>query len=142
VGAEYGVPMNLNDVLDNHHYVTVPIVTVIIVIMMTIAVIFAVVITRHVSEARRHYQIMVYMNKRQNGFEETLRFREEKEEGIDRQRPGKATAPQPPQERSVTEPPPYVSKGRGRPGSVLLFVFPHQTSRCPYRAFGRHLTVQ
>jgi hypothetical protein len=38
------VPLNLNDVLDNHHYVTVPIVTVIIVIMMTIAVIFVVLI--------------------------------------------------------------------------------------------------
>jgi hypothetical protein len=77
VGAEYGVPMNLSDVLDNHHYVTVPIVTVIIVIMMTIAVIFAVMIARHVSEARRHCQIMVYMNKQQNGFDETLRFLEE-----------------------------------------------------------------
>jgi hypothetical protein len=31
-------------------------------------------------------------------------------------RPRKATAPQPPQERSFTEPPPYASKGRGRPG--------------------------
>jgi hypothetical protein len=78
VGAEYGVPMNPNDVLDNHHYVTVTIVTVIIVIMMTIAVIFAVMIARHVSEARRHNQIMVNMNKRQNGFDETLRFLEEK----------------------------------------------------------------
>jgi hypothetical protein len=69
--------MNLNDVLDNHHYVTVPIVPVIIVIMMTIAVIFAVMIARRVSEGRRPYQMMEYMNKRQNGFDETLRFLEE-----------------------------------------------------------------
>jgi hypothetical protein len=116
VGAEYRVPMNLNDVLDNHHYVTVPIVTVIIVIEMTIAVIFAVMIARRASESRRQYQMMEYMNKRQNGFDETLRFLEEKEEGIDRQRPGKATAPQPPKEKSVTGPPPYAAKGRGRPG--------------------------
>jgi hypothetical protein len=47
VGAEYGVPLNLNDVFDNHHYVTVPIVTVIIVIMRTIAVIFAVMIVHN-----------------------------------------------------------------------------------------------
>jgi hypothetical protein len=116
VGAEYGVPLNLNDVLDNHHYVTVPIVTVIFVIMMTIAIIFAVVIARHVAESRRHYQIMVYMNKRQDNFDETLRFREEEEEEREQLRPRKATAPQPPQERSFTEPPPYGPKGRGRPG--------------------------
>jgi hypothetical protein len=77
VGAEYGVPMNLNDVLDNHHYVTVPIVTVIIVIGMTIAVIFAVMIARRTSESRRQYQMMEYMNKQQNGFDETSRFLEE-----------------------------------------------------------------
>jgi hypothetical protein len=32
------------------------------------------------------------------------------------QRPGKATAPQPPWEKLVTGPPPYAAKGRGRPG--------------------------
>jgi hypothetical protein len=116
VGAEYGVPMNLNNVLDNHHYVTVPIVTVIIVIAMTIAVIFAVRIARRASESRRQYQMMEYMNKRQKGFEKTLNYLEEREGGIDRQRPGKATAPQPPQEKLVTGPPPYAAKGRGRPG--------------------------
>jgi hypothetical protein len=51
VGAEYGVPLNMNDVLDQHHYVTVPIVTVIIVIMLTIAVIFPVVIVHNIANS-------------------------------------------------------------------------------------------
>jgi hypothetical protein len=50
VGAEYGVPLNMNDVLDEHHYVTVPIITVIIVIILTIAVIFGVVIVRSIAK--------------------------------------------------------------------------------------------
>jgi hypothetical protein len=50
VGAEYGVPLNMNDVLDEHHYVTVPIITVIIVIILTIAVIFRVVIVRNIAK--------------------------------------------------------------------------------------------
>jgi hypothetical protein len=56
------------------------------------------------------------MNKRQDNFAETLRFQEEEEEERGRMRPRKATAPQPPQEKSFTEPPPYASAGRGRPG--------------------------
>jgi hypothetical protein len=116
VWAEYGVPMNLNNVLDNHHYVTVPIVTGIIVIGMTIAVIFAVIIAHRASESRRQYQMMEYMNNRPSSFEKTLNYLEDRKEGIDRQRPGKAMAPQPPQEQSVKGPPPYAAKIRGRPG--------------------------
>jgi hypothetical protein len=116
VGAEYGVPMNLNDVLDNHHYVTVPIVVVIIVVGMTIIVIFAVMIARRSTDSRRQYQMMEYMNKRQNNFEKTLNYLEEKEERIDPQSPGKATAPQPLWEKVIGGPPPYAGKGRGRPG--------------------------
>jgi hypothetical protein len=84
---------------------------------MTIMVIFAVMIARRSTDSRRQYQMMEYMNKRQNGFEKTLNYLEEKEERIDPQRPRKATAPQPPWEKSVTRPPPpYAGKGRGRPG--------------------------
>jgi hypothetical protein len=32
VGAEYGVPMELNQVLDNHHYVTVPVTVVVLIV--------------------------------------------------------------------------------------------------------------
>jgi hypothetical protein len=53
VGAEYGVPPNMNDVLDKHHCVTVPIITVIIVIILTIAVIFRVVIVRNIAKQKR-----------------------------------------------------------------------------------------
>jgi hypothetical protein len=60
---------------------------------------------------------MGHMNKRQDNFAETLRFwGEEEEEERGQMRPIKATAPQPPQEKSFTEPPPYASAGRGRPG--------------------------
>jgi hypothetical protein len=116
VGAEYGMPLNLNDMLDNHHYVTVPIVTVIIVIMMTIVIIFAVMIVRNIANSKRQYQFMMHMNKRQDNFAETLRFREEEEEERGRMRPRKATAPHSPQEKSFSQPPPYTSAGRGRPG--------------------------
>jgi hypothetical protein len=50
VGAEYGVPLNMNDVLEEHNYVTVPIITVIILIILTIAVIFRVVIVRTIAK--------------------------------------------------------------------------------------------
>jgi hypothetical protein len=77
VGAEYGVPMNLNEVLDNHHYVTVSIVVVIIFFGRTILVIMGVMIVRRSTDSRRQYQMMDYMHKRQNGFEKTLNYLEE-----------------------------------------------------------------
>jgi hypothetical protein len=66
VGAEYGVPLNMNDVLDEHHYVTVPIITVIIVIILTIAVIFGVVIVRSIAKSKRQDQVMAHMGKQQD----------------------------------------------------------------------------
>jgi hypothetical protein len=56
VGAEYGVPLNMNDVLDKQHYVTVPIITVIIVIILTLAVIFGVEIVRNIAKSKRQDQ--------------------------------------------------------------------------------------
>jgi hypothetical protein len=55
------------------------------------------------------------MHKRQNGFEKTLTYLEEREARMNPQRPEKATAPQPPWERVTAGPPPYAGKGRGRP---------------------------
>jgi hypothetical protein len=115
VGAEYGVPMNLNEVLDNHHYVTVPIVVLIIFVGATILVIMGVMIARRSTDARHQYQMMDYMHKRQNGFEKTLTYLEEREARMNPERPEKATAPQPPWERVTAGPPPYTGKGRGRP---------------------------
>jgi hypothetical protein len=66
VGAEYGVPMNLNEVLDNHHYVTVPIVVLILFVGGTILVIMGVMIARRSKDLRHQYQMMAYMHKRQN----------------------------------------------------------------------------
>jgi hypothetical protein len=66
VGAKYGVPLNMNDVLDEHHYVTVPIITMIIVIILTIAVIFGVVIVRNIAKSKRQDQLMEHMGKRQD----------------------------------------------------------------------------
>jgi hypothetical protein len=77
VGAEYGVPMNLNEVLDNHHYVTVPIVVVIIFVGTTILVIMGVMIAGRSTDTRQQYQMMDYMHKQQNGFEKTLNYLEE-----------------------------------------------------------------
>jgi hypothetical protein len=129
VGAEYGVPMNLNEVLDNHHYVTVPIVVLIIFVGATILVIMGVMIARRSTDARQQYQMMDYMHKRQNGFEKTLTYLEEREARMNSQRPEKATAPQPPWERVNAGPPPYAGKGRGRPP-----VSPGERPGCPLGA--------
>jgi hypothetical protein len=94
VGAECGVPLNMNDVLDQHHYVTVPIITVIIVIILTIAVIFAVVIARSIAKSKRQDQVTAHMGKQLDGLFEALRNKEE--EGRGRRGPRKPTAPQPP----------------------------------------------
>jgi hypothetical protein len=117
VGAEYGVPLNMNDVLDEHHYVTVPIIMVIIVIILTIAVIFGVVIVRNIAKSKRQDQLMAHMGKRQDVLIEAMRNQEEEEEGRGRMRPRKPTAPQPAQTESYSHsgPPSYAAIGRGRP---------------------------
>jgi hypothetical protein len=66
MGAEYGVPLNMNEVLDEHHYVRVPIITVIIVIILTIAVIFGVVIVRSIAKSKRQDQLMAHMGEQQD----------------------------------------------------------------------------
>jgi type II secretory pathway pseudopilin PulG len=120
VGAEYGVPINMNDVLDKHHYVTVPIITVIILIILTIAVIFGVVIARSIAKSKRQDQVMAHMGKQQDVLFEALRNRKE-EEGRGRRGPRKPTAPEPQQTETYSQPgpPSYAAAGRGRPGYAV-----------------------
>jgi hypothetical protein len=103
-------------VLDEHHYVTVPIITVIIVIILTIDVIFGVVIVLNIAKSKRQDQFMTHMKKRRDILIEALRYREEEKEENGRRRPRKPTAPQPPQTESYSQPPSYATAGRGFPG--------------------------
>jgi hypothetical protein len=115
VGAEYGVPMNLNEVMDNLHYVTGPIVVLILFVGGTVLVIMGVMIARRSTETRHQYQMMNYMHKRQDAFERTLDYLEEREAKMNPERPEKAKAPQTPWDRVTAGPPPYTGQGRGRP---------------------------
>jgi hypothetical protein len=100
--------------MDNHHYVTGPIVVLILFVGGTILVIMGVMIARRSTDARHQYQMMNYMHKRQDAFERTLDYREEREAKMNPERPEKAKAPQPPWDRVTAGPPPYAGQGRGR----------------------------
>jgi hypothetical protein len=115
VGATDGVPLDMNGVLDDHHYVTVPVITIIIIIILTGAVVFALIIVRTSTNATRQDQKIGHMAKQTDIMFEAVGNREEEEE---RSRPRKPTAPQPPQPASYKQsgPPPYAAAGRGRPG--------------------------
>jgi hypothetical protein len=54
VGAEDGVPMELNQVLDNHHYVTVSVTVLVLIIGGTIMVFRAIRIWRRSKDSRSH----------------------------------------------------------------------------------------
>jgi hypothetical protein len=69
---------------------------VIIVIILTISVIFAVLIVRNIAKSKRQDQFMTHIKKPQDILIEALRYREEEEEERGRMRPRKPTAPQPP----------------------------------------------
>jgi uncharacterized membrane protein len=75
VGAVEEVPLDMNEVLDGHHYVTVPVITVIIVIILTVAVFFGVIIVRTTSNAKRQDQKMAHMGQRQDILFKALRNR-------------------------------------------------------------------
>jgi hypothetical protein len=117
VGAVDRVPLDMNGVLEGHHYVTVPVITVIIMIILTVAVVFEIIIVRTTSNANRQDQKMVHMGKQYNILFEALRNKEEEEER-ERGRPRKPTAPQPPQPETYKQSgsPSYTAAGRGRPG--------------------------
>jgi uncharacterized membrane protein len=73
VGAVDGVPLDMNGVLDGHHCVTVPVITVIIMIILTVAVVFGVIIVRTTSNSNRQDQKMAHMGKQYNILFEALR---------------------------------------------------------------------
>jgi hypothetical protein len=114
VGATDGVPMDMNGVLDGHHYVTVPVITIIIILILTGAVVFAVIIVRTTTNAKRQEQKIGHMAKQYDIMFEAVRNREEEEE---RGRLRKPTAPQPASYKQPG-PPPYAAARRGRPGYV------------------------
>jgi hypothetical protein len=112
VGATDGVPLDMNGVLDGHHYVTVPVITIIIIIILTGAVVFAVIIVCTTKNATRQKQKIGPMAKQYDIMFEAVRNREEEEE---RSSPRKPTAPQTPWPASYKQsgPPPYATAGRG-----------------------------
>jgi hypothetical protein len=117
VGATDGVPMDLNGVLDGHHYVTVPVMTIIIVFILSGAVVGGVIIARTSSNSQRQDHKIGYMAKELSILGDAVRNREEvlEEEERNRQQPKKPMAPQPPSYRQPV-PPPYAAAGRGRLG--------------------------
>jgi hypothetical protein len=114
VGAEYGVPMELNQVLDNHHYVTVPVTVLVLIVGGTNMVIMAVIIWRRTKDSRESFLMISYMHKRQNNFADTLKFLEEREALNNPEIPRKAKAPQPQWDIIAAAPAPYAGQRRGR----------------------------
>jgi hypothetical protein len=116
VGATDGVPMDLNSVLDGHHYVTVPVMTIVIIVILVGSVVGGVIITRTSANQRKNDNTISYMAKELRILGDAVRNREEGQEEEERNRQAKKpTAPQPPSYRHPV-PPPYAAAGRGRPG--------------------------
>jgi hypothetical protein len=63
VGVTDGVPMDMNGVLDGHHYVTVPVMRISIILILSGAVVFAVIIVRTTTNAKRQDQKIAHMAK-------------------------------------------------------------------------------
>jgi hypothetical protein len=76
VGATEVVPMDMNGVLDGHHYVTVPVIMVIIIIL-TGAVVLGVIIVRTTTNANKQDQKMTHMAKQYDIMFEAVRNSEE-----------------------------------------------------------------
>jgi hypothetical protein len=102
VGANGAVPVDLNSLLDGHHYVLVPVMTTVIVIILVGSVIGGVIITRLI-------------------LREALRNRESRQEEEEESRPRKPTALQPPSYRQPV-PPPYAAAGKGQSGYCRILV--------------------
>jgi hypothetical protein len=114
VGAEYGVPMELNQVLDIHHYVTVPVTVLVLIVGGTIMVIMAVMIWLRTKDSRESFLMMSYVHKRQNNFADTLKFLEEREALTNPEKPRKAKAPQPQWDIITAALAPYAAQRQGR----------------------------
>jgi hypothetical protein len=109
VGAEYGVPMNMNQILDEHQKVTVPLTVVTIMGGGFILAVMAVAIWRGIKERREMYITLKYVIKRQDLHEG--------EEPNNQRLQLQPQAPPPPPERDILfpDPPPYNGRNRGRP---------------------------
>jgi hypothetical protein len=113
VAANGEIPVNLNDLLDNHHYVTVPVLTTVIIIIILIgAIIGAMVIKRVKADARAVRQTLNYQNQAFGIMQETVRNMEQNRDDDD-VRPRKHQAPMPPPTAPLASPiityrPPHV----------------------------------
>jgi hypothetical protein len=62
VEANGEIPVNLNDLLDGHHYVTVPVMTTVIIMILLGATIGGVIITRMKADNCATRQTLNYLN--------------------------------------------------------------------------------
>jgi hypothetical protein len=130
MGASDGVPVDLNSVLDGHHYVTVPVMTIVIIVILGGSVVGGVIITRTSANQRKNDNTISYMAKEIRILGDAVRNREQEEE--ERHRPTtKPTASQPPSYKQPV-PPPYVAAGRGPPG----YSTPQSTAGRPDNSLG------
>jgi hypothetical protein len=127
VAANGDLPVNLN--LDNHHYVTVPVLTMVIIIILIGAIIGAVVIKRVKADARAVRQTLYFQNQAFGIMQETVRNLEQNRDD-DKVRPQKHQAPLPPPTAQPAQPimtyrpphvpPPYATTSTpGQPGYWL-----------------------
>jgi hypothetical protein len=115
VGANGAVQVDLNSLLDGHHYVTVPVMTTVIIIILVGSVIEGVIITPLKGNQRESKHNYSYLAKEVVILREAVRNREGRQEEEEESRPRKPTVPQPPSYRQPV-PPPYAAAGRGRRG--------------------------
>jgi hypothetical protein len=112
VAANGEIPVNLNDLLDNHYYVTVPVLTTVIICILIAAIVAAIIIKRLRVEARAVRQTVSYQNQALIITQETVRNLENSQDECEN-RPRKLQAPQPPPTApfaplTMTEKPPRV----------------------------------
>jgi hypothetical protein len=114
VGANGAVPVDLTSLLDGHHYVTVPVMTTVIITILVGSVIGGVVITRVKGDQRENRHNYTYLKQEFAIMKKAVQNRESREEE-EESRPRKPTALQPPSYRPPVLPP-YAAAGRGQPG--------------------------
>jgi hypothetical protein len=100
VGAEYGVPMNMNQILDKHQKVTVPLTMVTLIGGGVILAVIGVTIWRGIKERRETAVMLRYVTQRQD----MLYNREEPNNQSNQLQP-RATPPE--RDMIFPDPPPY-----------------------------------
>jgi hypothetical protein len=129
VAAKGEIPVNLNNFLDNHHYVTIPVLTTVIICIRLAAIVAAIIIKQVRAKARAVRQTVNYQNQALIIMQETLRNLEHNRDEYEN-RPRKQQAPQPPPtawlasltmtEKPPRVPPPYATTlPQGQPGYSL-----------------------